>query len=309
MSADTAGTTGAYLDIDDLSIALRADPGHRLLRSVGLHVKPGEVRGLVGESGAGKTMIGKTIFDILPRAVAVVEGSVRLGGEDLLALPEGKRRKLIARTSALIPQDPLTALNPVRRIESQITDRLTAILGQSKKAARDRALTLLEEVHINDPERVLASYPHQLSGGMRQRVLIAAAFAAEPKLIVADEPTTALDVTVQKQILRLIAEMQRRHGTALLFVTHDLGVVAKICQNVTVLFGGKVVEDTDVKGLFAHPAHPYTAALIGATPRYDRPEESLLPVPASVIEDTHREIAAADAAWIVARSPHTKGAA
>jgi peptide/nickel transport system ATP-binding protein len=292
---------GAYLDIEDLSIVLKHEPTHRLLRSVGLHVKPGEVRGLVGESGAGKSMIGKAIFGILPRAVAVVEGSVNLGGEELLSMADTARRKVIAKTSALIPQDPLTALNPVRRIESQITDRLTKILGHSKQSARERALSLLEEVHIRDPGRVLGSYPHQLSGGMRQRVLIAAAFAAEPKLIVADEPTTALDVTVQKQILRLIAEMQARHGTALLFVTHDLGVVAKICQNVTVLYGGKVVEDTDIKALFADPQHPYTRALIAATPRYDRPEESLVPVPADVIEATRAEIAAADAAWSATR--------
>jgi len=290
--------TGAYLEIDDLSIVLKRAKTHRLLRSVGLRVKPGEVRGLVGESGAGKSMIGKTIFDILPRAVDIVEGSVRLGGDDLLKLPETQRRKLIARTSALIPQDPLTALNPVRRIEPQITDRLTKNLGVSKAEARERARTLLDEVHIREPERVLKSYPHQLSGGMRQRVLIAAAFAAEPKLIVADEPTTALDVTVQKQILKLIAEMQARHGTALLFVTHDLGVVAKICQNVSVLFGGKVVEDTDVTSLFANPEHPYTKALIGATPRYDRPEDSLVPVPAAVIEATRHEIEAADDAWL-----------
>jgi peptide/nickel transport system ATP-binding protein len=195
----------------------------------------------------------------------------------------------------MIPQDPLTAFNPVRRIDSQITDRLTAILGLTRGAARERALNLLAEVHIADPERVLMSYPHQLSGGMRQRVLIASAFAAEPKLIVADEPTTALDVTVQKQILRLIAEMQARHGTTLLFVTHDLGVVAKICQKVTVLFGGAVVEDADAATLFSAPKHPYTAALLAATPRYDRPEESLLPVPPSVIDSTVREIAAREA--------------
>jgi peptide/nickel transport system ATP-binding protein len=289
--------SGAYLDISALSIALKADRSHRLLRGVNLTVASGEVRGLVGESGAGKTMIGRTIFDILPRAAIVVGGSVRLGGEDLLSMRPRERRKLIARTSALIPQDPLTALNPVRRIDGQITDRLTAILGLGRAAARQRALQLLTEVHITDPERVLASYPHQLSGGMRQRVLIASAFAAEPKLIVADEPTTALDATVQKQILRLIAEMQRRHGTALLFVTHNLGVVAKICQKVTVLFGGSVVEDTDARSLFAAPRHPYSAALMAATPRYDRPEESLVPVPAEVIDATWRDIHAADAAW------------
>jgi peptide/nickel transport system ATP-binding protein len=291
----------AYLEIRDLSIALRHHPAERLLRSVNLSVAPGEVRGLVGESGAGKTMIGKTIFDILPRAVMVVEGSVKLGGIGLLDMPGGERRKLIAKTSALIPQDPLTAFNPVRRVEGQITDRLTTVLKLGRREARDRALRLLAEVHINDPERVLASYPHQLSGGMRQRVLIAAAFAAEPKLIVADEPTTALDVTVQKQILRLIAEMQARHGTALLFVTHDLGVVAKICQNVSVLYGGSVVEDTSAADLFAAPRHPYSAALIKATPRYDRPEESLLPVPAEVIATTRKEIADADAIWAKAR--------
>ncbi len=287
----------AYLDISDLSVGLRHDKGKRLLRGISLAVHPGEVRGLVGESGAGKTMVGKTIFDILPRAVAVIGGSVHLVGQDLLAMGERQRRRLIAQTSAFIPQDPLTAFNPVRRVESQITDRLTAILGLSRGDARERALNLLAEVHIGDPERALASYPHQLSGGMRQRVLIASAFAAEPKLIVADEPTTALDVTVQKQILRLIAEMQARHRTALLFVTHDLGVVAKICQNVSVLFGGRIVEDADVASLFSAPRHPYSAALIAATPRYDRPEESLLPVPSEVIEVTWREIAAADAEW------------
>jgi peptide/nickel transport system ATP-binding protein len=286
-----------YLEIRNLSIALRGAPAARLLRSVSLDVTPGEVRGLVGESGAGKSMIAKTVFDILPRAVEVVGGSVRLGGADLLQLDAAARRRLIAGTSAFIPQDPLTALNPARRIEGQMTDRLTVILGLGRRAARERALALLHEVHIADFERVLASYPHQLSGGMRQRVLIAAAFAAEPKLIVADEPTTALDVTVQKQILRLIAEMQARHGTALLFVTHDLGVVAKICRKVTVLFGGCVVEDADAATLFAAPRHPYSAALLAATPRYDRPDESLVPVPPEILAATRREVASADAEW------------
>jgi peptide/nickel transport system ATP-binding protein len=290
-----------YLEVRELSLALRHSRERRLLRGVSLEIAAGEVRGLVGESGAGKTMIAKTIFDILPRAVAVAAGSVRLGGVELLALSGSERRKLIARTSALIPQDPLTAFNPVRRVEPQMTDRLTAILDLSRRAASERALKLLAEVHIADPERVLASYPHQLSGGMRQRVLIASAFAAEPRLIVADEPTTALDVTVQKQILRLIAEMQQRHRTALLFVTHDLGVVAKICQKVTVLFGGRVVEDTNTKSLFAAPRHPYAAALIAATPRYDRPEDSLVPVPPMVFEQTRREIAEADAEWAARR--------
>jgi peptide/nickel transport system ATP-binding protein len=227
---------------------------------------------------------------------------VRLGGVDLFGLSEKARRGLVGRNAALIPQDPLTALNPSKRIAAQMTDRLTAILGLSLQEARQRALGLLEEVQIADPARVFKSYPHELSGGMRQRVLIAAAFAAEPKLIVADEPTTALDVTVQKQILQLIAAMQRRHGTALLFVTHNLGVVAKICQRVSVLYAGKVVEHADVATLFAAPAHAYTRALLAATPRYDRPEESLLPVQPDVLEVLAREIAGTDRVWDAARA-------
>jgi peptide/nickel transport system ATP-binding protein len=284
-----------FLQIDRLSVALKGGP--RLLRSVSLSVAKGEVRGLVGESGAGKSMIGKALLGILPRSVEVVEGRILLDGTDLLTLPPAERRRRIGRVAALIPQDPLTALNPSHRVGPQITDRLVDILGWKRDRAEARALELLGEVHIPDPARVMRSYPHELSGGMRQRILIASAFAAEPGLIVADEPTTALDVTVQKQILRLIAEMQARHGTALLFVTHDLGVVAKICQKVTVLFGGSVVEEADVDALFASPKHPYTAALIAATPRYDRPEESLVPVPSEVIDATWQQIRAADAKW------------
>jgi peptide/nickel transport system ATP-binding protein len=291
-----------FLAIDRLSVRLRRGGGERLLRQASIAVAPGEAHGLVGESGAGKSMIGRAIFGILPRAVEVIEGAVRIGGTDLFALADRERRRLVGASAALIPQDPLTALNPSRRIESQMTDRLTGILGLSAAAARERALGLLEEVHIREPARVFRSYPHELSGGMRQRVLIAAAFAAEPKLIVADEPTTALDVTVQKQILKLIAEMQRRHGTALLFVTHNLGVVAKICQRVSVLYAGRVVEETDVETLFRAPAHAYTRALIAATPRFDRPEESLAPVRPEVIEALDREIARADVEWAAARA-------
>jgi peptide/nickel transport system ATP-binding protein len=286
-----------FLDIDRLSVRLRRGGDARLLRQVSIAVAPGEAHGLVGESGAGKSMIGRAIFGILPRAVEVIEGAVRLGGTNLFDLSDRERRRLVGSSAALIPQDPLTALNPSKRIESQMTDRLTRILDLSSRAARARALDLLEEVQIHEPARVFRSYPHELSGGMRQRVLIASAFAAEPKLIVADEPTTALDVTVQKQILKLIAEMQRRHGTALLFITHNLGVVAKICQQASVLYAGKIVERTDVATLFRAPAHAYTRALIAATPRYDRPEESLAPVRPEVIEALRREMEETDRAW------------
>jgi len=289
----------ACLDIANLSAVL--PNGQRVLRSVSLSVQPGEVRALVGESGAGKTMIGKAVLGVLPSSVRIVEGSMKLEGEDLGRLQPKARRTLIGARTALIPQDPLTALNPSRRIGPQMTDRLVRILGWSGGKADIRIRQLLDEVQIRDPDRVLKSYPHELSGGMRQRVLIAAAFAAEPRLIVADEPTTALDVTVQKQILRLIAELQREHGTAILFVTHDLGVVAKISQKVSVLYAGKVVEEADTAALFAAPEHPYTRALMAATPRYTDPLASLKPVDEAVLAGLAAEIAAADQAW---RRPH-----
>jgi peptide/nickel transport system ATP-binding protein len=286
----------AFLQIRNLSARLRGT-GERLLRSVDIEVPGGAVRGLVGESGAGKSMIGKAVLGVLPRAVEIVEGEILLDGEDLLGMPPAQRRRVIGARTALIPQDPLTALNPSRRIGPQITDRLVDILDWPKERAHSRAVEALHEVRIREPERVMRLYPHELSGGMRQRVLIAAAFAAEPKLIVADEPTTALDVTVQKQVLQLISELQARHGTALLFVTHDLGVVAKICDSLSVLYAGKVVEDTTVDAFFAGPRHPYSAALLAATPRHTDPDSSLQPVPRAVIEAARAEIAAADAAW------------
>jgi peptide/nickel transport system ATP-binding protein len=285
-----------FLSIRNLSVVLAGTP-HRLLRSVSLDLPAGEVHGLVGESGAGKSMIGKAILGILPRAIEIAEGEILVDGQDLLKLPPAERRRLVGKTAALIPQDPLTALNPSRRIGPQITDRLVDILGWQRAEAEARAVELLAEVHIPDAPRVMRSYPHELSGGMRQRILIASAFAAEPKLIVADEPTTALDVTVQKQILRLIAEMQSRHGTALLFVTHDLGVVSKVCRSLSVLYGGKVVEETDVRSFFRGPKHAYSAALLAATPKYTDPDTSLTPVPAEVIAAVQAEVEAADGEW------------
>ncbi|PBC00968.1 ABC transporter ATP-binding protein [Mesorhizobium sp. WSM3860] len=283
------------LEIRCLSAVLPNE--RRVLRSVSLAVQPGEVRALVGESGAGKTMIGKAVLGVLPKSVRIVEGEMLIEGEDLGRLDAKARRTLIGARTALIPQDPLTALNPSRRIGPQMTDRLVRILGWSGEKADKRIRQLLDEVQIREPERVLKCYPHELSGGMRQRVLIAAAFAAEPRLIVADEPTTALDVTVQKQILRLIAQLQRDHGTAILFVTHDLGVVAKISQKVSVLYAGKVVEEAQTADLFASPQHPYTRALIAATPRYTDPYASLKPVDETVLAGLADEIAAADRAW------------
>ena len=285
-----------FLEIRGLSARL-AGTGQRLLRSVDINLPAGSVRGLVGESGAGKSMIGKAVLGVLPKAVEIIEGEILLDGQDLQKVSPAERRRLIGAKAALIPQDPLTALNPSRRIGPQITDRLVDILGWTKARAATRALEVLAEVSIPEPERIMRLYPHELSGGMRQRILIASAFAAEPKLIVADEPTTALDVTVQKQILKLISELQARHGTALLFVTHDLGVVSKVCDTLSVLYAGKVVEDTTVERFFAAPQHGYSSALLAATPRHTDPSSSLKPVPREVLDAVTAEVAASDAAW------------
>jgi peptide/nickel transport system ATP-binding protein len=283
----------SYLVIKGLSARLKGTT-FPILRNVSLTVGAGEVHGLVGESGAGKSMIGKAVLGILPSSIEITHGAIELDGVDLLSLPPAERRRRIGATAALIPQDPLTALNPSRRIGPQITNRLVDILRWSRAEAEARARALLAEVQIPDPERVMRAYPHELSGGMRQRILIASAFAAEPKLIVADEPTTALDVTVQKQILKLIADLQARHGTALLFVTHDLGVVSKVCQSLSVLYGGMVVESTKVRNFFREPAHAYSRALLAATPKYTDPDASLTPVPEAVIAAVQAEVAAHD---------------
>jgi peptide/nickel transport system ATP-binding protein len=275
------------IDIRNLAARTAVSP---ILRDVSLSVNAGEVMALVGESGAGKSTIAKAVLGILPAGIKVTGGNIFFEGTDLLALSPAKLRELLGVRIALIPQDPLTSLNPARRIGDQLTDGLRLRAGMNNRAAVDKALSLLNDVHIREPERVLRRYPHELSGGMRQRVLIAQAFSLNPHVIIADEPTTALDVTVQKQVLRLIRDMQREHRTTLLFVTHDLGVVAQICDRMTVLYGGKVLEQGVTAEILANPQSPYTRALLAASPRYDQPEQSLKPVPEALIAELRREI-------------------
>jgi len=285
------------LTIEGLHLEIRSDRRRiPILRGVSLAVPPGEVHGLVGESGAGKSMVGRVVLGIAPLRSRVTAGMVRFDGQDITHLSEGKRRNLMGRGMALIPQDPMTALNPAFRIGDQITDVLRLHMGLDKAAARARALDLLNDVHIRAPERVLRQYPHELSGGMRQRVLIAIAFSCQPKLIIADEPTTALDVTVQRQVLGLIKALQAERGTALLFITHDLGVVAKLCDRLTVLHDGRVLEQGAAADVFETPQHAYTRALMKATPRYDRPGDELQPVPAALTEQLNAEARAYDEA-------------
>ena len=285
----------ALLDIRDLDLRMEARLPQRLLRRVSLQVEPGQIVGLVGESGAGKTMVSRVVLGIVPANARVTNGSVVFDGRDITHLSEGQRRHLLGREIAFIPQNPMTALNPVERIEPQITDVLRMHLDLDRAAARDRALALLGEVHLREPEQILRQYPHELSGGMRQRVLIAIAFACRPKLVIADEPTTALDVTVQKQILQLIRELQRNSGTAILFITHDLGIVAKLCGHVVVMHGGRVLESSPASQLFASPGHAYTRALFAATPRFDRPGDHLKPIPAALTQQLDEEARALDA--------------
>ncbi len=268
------------LSIQGLHVAIgKGASSANVLRGVSLEVMPGEVRGLVGESGAGKSMLGRAVLGLLPVNAAMTAGNITFQGRDLVAVPEPERRGLLGRRIALIPQDPMTSLNPVKRVGAQIAMLLRHHLGLSKHDALERAAELLAEVAIREPRRLLGLYPHEISGGMRQRVLIAMAFACDPGLVIADEPTTALDVTVQRQVLQLVERLRQRHGAAVLFVTHDLGVVAKICRTMTVLHAGRVLEEGETAEVLAKPRHPYTRALLAATPRADRPAEALRPVP------------------------------
>ena len=283
----------ALLGIRDLHVQIGGAP---ILRGVSLALEPGRVLGLVGESGAGKTMVSRVVLGIQPANARVTGGRVEFEGRDITRLDEHRRRHLLGREIALVPQNPMTALNPVERIERQIGDVLRLHLGLSRGACRARSLELLRAVHLRDPERVLRQYPHELSGGMRQRILIAIAFACKPKLIIADEPTTALDVTVQRQILWLLKELQQTSGTAVLFITHDLGVVSKICDDVCVIYAGRILESAPVADLFERPQHAYTQALMAATPRYDRPGDVLRPIPEALQEQLTREAAEYDSA-------------
>jgi peptide/nickel transport system ATP-binding protein len=291
------------LNIEHLHVGLPARHGaapRLLLRGVDLRIAAGEVHALVGESGAGKSMVGRSVLGILPSSVRVLGGSVRLLGHDWLGLSEPRRRKHLGSDVALIPQDPQTALNPSYTIGRQVTDVLQLHLGMDATAARARAAQLLAAVQIRSPALVLEQYPHELSGGTRQRVLIAIAFACRPKLIVADEPTTALDVTVQREILRLLRALQRDEDAAVLFITHNLGLVAKLCDRVSVIHSGRIVERGAVREIFEAPRTDYTRALFAATPRHDRPAATLQPIAPAVTEALLAQAKAYDMQWLAA---------
>ena len=258
--------------IENLRVIFHGDDGRitHAVDSVDLSVANGATLGLVGESGCGKSVTSLAIMGLLSKQSAEVSGSVRFDGFDLLDVPDETLRDLRGDRLAMIFQEPMTSLNPSFTVGEQIVETILRHRGGSKRQARERAIELLRRVHIPSPERRCDEYPHKLSGGMRQRVMIAIALACDPMLLIADEPTTALDVTLQAQILDLMRELKGASGAAIILITHDLGVVAEVCDEVAVMYAGEIVERAPVDELFASPQHPYTVGLLGSIPRLDR---------------------------------------
>ncbi len=259
------------LAVEGLTVAFPGRPAAvRVVRDVSFTVGRGEMVGLVGESGCGKTLTALALLGLVPEPGRVVAGRARLGGDDLLALSEAERRRFRGGRVAMVFQEPMTALDPVYTIGFQIAEAVRAHRPVGARPARREAERLLAQVAVDDPVRCLDAYPHQLSGGQRQRALIAMALAGGPELLLADEPTSALDVTVQGQVLELLARLRAELGLAVLLISHDLAAVERSCERVVVMYAGEVVEEAPAEELFAAPAHPYTQALLAALPRLGR---------------------------------------
>ena len=267
---------GALLELRDLHVSFATRSGEvPAVRGVDLRVRPGETLALVGESGSGKTVTALAVMGLIDPPGRVVRGGVWFDGRELTALPTRELREVRGSRIGMVFQEPMTSLNPVFTVGDQIAEVLRIHRRASAKQARAEVIELLRHVGIPAPERRVDSYPHEMSGGMKQRVMIAMAIACKPELLIADEPTTALDVTIQAQILELLAELQQEMGMAILLITHNLGVVAHFAREVAVMYAGKVVERAPVGSLFARPAHPYTRALLRSLPRPDRAHEPL----------------------------------
>lgn len=259
--------TEKLLEIADLRTYFFTEAGVvKAVDGISVDVKPGETVGLVGESGSGKSVTAQSALRIVPRPGRIVDGSIKFEGEDLLAKSEDDMRKYRGPKMAVVFQDPTTSLNPVYTVGKQLTDIIMLHKDLTKQDALKSALSLLERVRISEPEKRLRAYPHELSGGMKQRIAIARALSCEPRLLFADEPTTNLDVTIQAQVLELLKQLQKELGMAMVMITHDMGIIADMTERVTVLYAGKVMEVADTKSIFTDPKHPYTEALLKAVP-------------------------------------------
>lgn len=258
----------ALLEVRELRTVFQTSQGEaRAVDGISFTVEPGRTLGIVGESGCGKTMTALSILRLLPPSGHAGGGEVIFDGQNLLALSERDMRRIRGNLIAMIFQEPMSSLNPVFTVGNQITEAVQLHQGLGHREAYDKAIEMLRMVDIPEPERRVHDYPHQLSGGMRQRVMIAMALSCHPRLLIADEPTTALDVTIQAQILDLLADLQRRLGMGLILITHDLGIVAERANSVAIMYAGRIVEQATVQELFAHPLHPYTRALLRSIPR------------------------------------------
>lgn len=250
---------------------------------VDLYINPGEVLGVVGESGCGKSVTSLSVLKLVPNPPGrIVDGRILFKGRDIVPMKEREMRKIRGNAVSMIFQEPMTSLNPLFTVGQQIIETVRLHQGISKKEAREHAVDMLRKVGIPRPESIIDEYPHQLSGGMRQRVMIAMSISCNPELLIADEPTTALDVTIQAQILDLIRRLNEEQGTAVMMITHDLGVVAEMCHRVAVMYAGKVVEEGPVRDIFKNPLHPYTQGLIASVPRMDETRERLYSIPGNV---------------------------
>ncbi|ASJ15026.1 ABC transporter ATP-binding protein [Thermococcus radiotolerans] len=269
------------LEIRDLYINFRTMWGvAKVLNGVSFEINDGEIFGLVGETGCGKSVTALSVLRLLP-SNAQISGQIIFKGENLLEKSEEEMRKLRGKEISIIFQDPMTSLNPLFKIGDQMVDIITLHEGLSKEEALEHARNLIKSVGLSDPERILNSYPHELSGGMRQRIMIAMALSSNPSLLIADEPTTALDVTIQKQILKLILDLRDRYSFSVLLITHDLGVVAEVCDRVGVMYAGNIVEIAPTEELFENPLHPYTQGLLSVVPD-PRTKKPLKPLRGSV---------------------------
>ncbi|MDZ5698632.1 ABC transporter ATP-binding protein [Chelativorans sp. M5D2P16] len=272
-----ASSRPSLLEVVDLDLAFQTPRGRVLaLRDVSLAVQPGEIVGVVGESGSGKSTLAYTVMGLLAENAEVTGGAIPFEGRDLLSMTAEKRRRLLGNRMSMIFQDPTTALNPVRSIEKQMID-IQHHQGGSRREKRRRAIEMLERVGIPDPQSRIGGYAHEFSGGMRQRICIAMALLVKPALLIADEPTTALDATLEVQIIHLLKDLQREIGCSIIFVSHHLGTVAELCDRVAVMYAGEMVEYGTVRQIFHHPGHPYTKALLECDPGRIRTKTRVLP--------------------------------